>query len=70
MKIAFLIDGSKISKKITSTMKTLSNEVFYYNVLWVIILAIALLITLGVIRVKRLAKKMTAQIIHLYETLY
>ena len=60
MKLAYLIDGSKIASEIKELKKALYNEVFYYNVLWVIILAIVLLIILGVMRVKRLAKKMTA----------
>ena len=69
MKLAFFVDGSVIEKKINDKRKELLNEVFNY-VLYFFIPATAILIILGVLRVKQIAFKMTAQIIFLYETLY
>jgi len=69
MKLAFFVDGSVIEKKINDKRKELLKEVFNY-VLYFFIPATAILIILGVLRVKQIAFKMTAQIIFLYETLY
>lgn len=51
-------------------MKEMLVKDVFYQVSMVILLASVLMIIIGVMRVKRLAIKMTAQIIHLYETLY
>lgn len=69
MKLAFFIDGDDILSAIRSTEDSLFKSVFY-NVIFIVLLVTLILIVLGVMRVKRLAQKMTAQIIHLYETLY
>ena len=69
MKLAFFIDGEKILDAIHDTNMGLFKSVFY-EVLMVVLLCTLILVILGVMRVKRLAYKMTAQIIHLYETLY
>ena len=69
MKLAFFTDGTKIAAAINDLKDSLVKNVFF-SVLMVVLLASTLLIILGVMRVKRLAFKMTAQIIHLYETLY
>ena len=69
LKLAFFIDGEKILDAIHDTNMGLFKSVFY-EVLMVVLLCTLILVILGVMRVKRLAYKMTAQIIHLYETLY
>ena len=69
MKIAFFIDGSKITDKISEMSSRLINDVFI-QVMITIILATILIILLAFWRVKRLAYKMTDGIIYLYETLY
>ena len=69
MRLAFFVNGSGIIKKISEMNDALVNDVFD-KVLYSFIIGTAILIILGVIRAKRLAIKMTAQIIFLYETLY
>ena len=69
LKLAYFIEGTKLAERISSLNDLLIKDVFY-QVLIVTLLATTLLIILGVMRVKRLSKKMTAQIIYLYETLY
>ena len=69
MKLAFFVDGERYARKIINLKDSLANNVFY-TVLIVILLATVLFVVLGVLRAKRIANKMTAQIIHLYETLY
>lgn len=69
MKLAFFVDGERYAQKITALTESLENNVFY-SVLIVILCATVLIVVAGVLRAKRIANKMTAQIIHLYETLY
>lgn len=69
LKLAFFVEGSKLADRINSLNRLLIKDVFY-QVLIVILMATTILIILGVMRVKRLSIKMTAQIIYLYETLY
>ena len=69
MKLAFFVDGERYARKIVALTDTLFKNVFY-TVLIVILLATLLIVVVGVLRAKRIANKMTAQIIHLYETLY
>ena len=69
MHLAFFIEGTKISEQINFLLDKLVKDVFF-EVSMIVVLATVLLIILGVMRVRRLAFKMTAQIIHLYETLY
>ncbi len=59
MKLAFFVDGSVIEKKINEKRNELLKEVFN-QVLYAFIIGTAILIILGVMRVKRLAFKMTA----------
>ena len=69
VKLAFFVNGFTIIKKKDELNDALVKEVFD-QVLYSFIIGTTILIILGVLRVKRLAKKMTAQIIFLYETLY
>lgn len=69
MTLAFFIEGSEITEQINFLLDKLVKDVFF-EVSIVVLLAIVILMTLGILRVKRLAVKMTAQIINLYETLY
>ena len=58
MQLAFFIEGSKISAQINFLLDRLVKDVFF-EVSMIVILATVLLIVLGVMRVKRLAYKMT-----------
>lgn len=69
MKLAFFSDGTRIAEKIISLNEKLVDNIFY-EVLIVILLATTLIIILSILRVKRIAFKMTSGIIRLYETLY
>ena len=69
VKLAFFVNGFTIIKKKDELNDALVKEVFD-QVLYSFIIGTTILIILGVLRVKQLAKKMTAQIIFLYETLY
>jgi len=69
LKVAFFVNGSSIIKQINELNDALVKEVFD-QALYAFMIGTAILIVLGVLRVKRLAYKMTAQIIFLYETLY
>lgn len=69
LKLAFFIEGSETYKRIADLNNVLIKDVFY-QVMIVTLLTTTILIVLGVMRVKRLSVKMTAQIIYLYETLY
>ena len=69
MKLAFFVDATRIQQKISQLDNTLVKEVFY-QVLMVIFLANTGFVILGILRARRIAMKMTSQIIHLYETLY
>ena len=69
VKLAFFVNGFTIIKKKDELNDALVKEVFD-QVLYSFIIGTTILIILGVLRVKRLAKKMTAQILFLYETLY
>ena len=69
LKLAFFIEGSEMAKRINDLNEVLIRDVSYQAMI-VTLLATTLLIILGVMRVKRLSQKMTAQIIYLYETLY
>ena len=69
MRLAFFVDGDRLSRKVSELNNMLVKDVFY-QVLMVMLLAATLFIIIGILRVKRLAAKMTAQIIYLYETLY
>ena len=69
MKLAFFVDGERYARKIIALSQSLENNVFY-EVLIVILCATVLLVVIGILRARRIAFKMTAQIIHLYETLY
>ena len=69
MKLAFFVDGERYAKKITALSESLENNVFY-SVLIVILCVTVLIVVAGGLRAKRIGIKMTAQIIHLYETLY
>ena len=69
MKLAFFIKGTELVDKINELHQMLVKGVFM-QVLYVVIVATLLLILVGVLRVKRLAVKTTAQVIHLLETLY
>ena len=68
LKIALFVNGSSFIKQKNELNKALVKEVFD-QALYFLMIGTAILIILGVMRVKRLAKKMTAQIIFLYETL-
>ena len=67
--LAFFQDGKEINEKIATMNDKLIKDVFY-QVLIVVLVATSLLIILAIFRVKRLAFKMTDNIITLYETLY
>ena len=69
MKLAFFIEGEELTNRIVDLLDKLIKDVFF-EVSMIVILATTILIIFGVMRVKRLAVKMTAQIIHLYEMLY
>lgn len=69
MKQAYFVDGDEIVKKVNALTELLIDDVFYW-VTVIVLLATSCFIFLSLMRVKRLAKKMTAQIITLYETLY
>ena len=69
MKLAFFVDGERYAQKIIALTESLENNVFY-SVLIAILCATVLIVVVGVLRAKKIASKMTAQIIHLYETLY
>ena len=59
MQLAFFIEGSEISAQIKLLLDTLVREVFR-DVSMIVVLVTVFLIILGVMRVKRLAYKMTA----------
>ena len=63
------MNGTEIGEKIVKVQDKLIKDV-YYPVIVVLLLASSLLIILGVFRANGLAKKMTHNIIFLYETLY
>ena len=69
MKIAFFIEGTKIAEQIQSLNDTLVKEIFY-KVMLVVLLLTILFVIIASLRATNLATRMTAQIIHLYETLY
>ena len=69
MKLAFFMRGEKVARQITELEDKLVKDVFF-EVSISVILATTVLIVIGLLRVKRFAFKVTAQIIHLYETLY
>ena len=69
MKLAFFMRGEKIARQITELEDKLVKDVFF-EVSISVILATTFLIVIGLLRVKQFAFNMTAQIIHLYETLY
>mmetsp|Transcript_44007 Transcript_44007/g.58387 ORF Transcript_44007/g.58387 Transcript_44007/m.58387 type:complete len:137 (+) Transcript_44007:1409-1819(+) len=69
MRLAFFIEGEDLSQQISFLLDKLIKDVFF-EVSMIVILATTIFIIFGVMRVKRLAIKMTAQIIHLYEMLY
>ena len=58
MKLALFVDGTKLTKKVSQLNQMLVKDVFY-QVLMVTLLASTFLIIMGVMRVKRLAVKMT-----------
>ena len=59
MQLAFFIEGSEISAQIKLLLDTLVREVFF-EVSMIVVIVTLFLIILGVMRVKRLAYKMTA----------
>ena len=63
------MNGTEIGEQIVKVQDKLIKDVFY-PVIVVLFLASSLLIILGVFRANELAKKMTQNIIFLYETLY
>ena len=69
MKLAFFVDGERYAQKIIALTHSIEKNVFY-SVLIVILCATVLIVVIGILRARRIAFKMTAQIIHLYETLY
>ena len=59
MQLAFFIEGSEISAQIKLLLDKLVREVFF-EVSMIVVIVTLFLIILGVMRVKRLAYKMTA----------
>ena len=59
MQLAFFIEGSEISAQIKLLLDTLVRDVFF-EVSMIVVVVTQFLIILGVMRVKRLAYKMTA----------
>jgi len=66
--LAFFTRGEKLAKKIAELLDRLITDVFI-QVLVVMTVATTVMITFGLVSVKTFAFKVTAQIIHLYETL-
>lgn len=67
--MAFFQDSSKLNGRISTINNQLFRDVFY-EVLIIFLVVTALLILIALFRVKKLATKITQNIINLYETLY
>ena len=67
--MAFLQDGRELNERISNSTDQLVQEVLIQVTIIISIITVLLIIA-AVWRVKRLAFKMTANIISLYETLY
>ena len=69
MMLAYFQRGERISQLVRDLSDKLVRDVFF-DVSMIVILATTVLIIFSVMRAKNLAKKLTAHIIHLYETLH